>query len=256
MPSGEDLRSDIESFARSQGARLVNFCSVSKWDEVPIAPEELRPGNQLPWARSVIVMGVPMPKPMVDSTPSMVHQELYNTANRLLDQMAFLMTDHLENDLGLRASFFPRDCYYSIEALMGHGEAAFSHVLAGYYSGMGTIGPSHNLLTREFGPRVRMVSVFTDAELPYDAMISEDLCIRCGRCLRECPSKCFSDDGTEFYRMDKDACTGYHLELKKQRHWPCGKCIAVCPVGEDARRYRESGSITETGKSVYGTKGS
>ena len=37
--------------------------------------------------------------------------------------------------------------------------------------------------------------------------------------------------------MDKYKCAGYHQKLKNEFRYPCGLCTAVCPVGEDRRRY-------------------
>lgn len=93
----------------------------------------------------------------------MVYQELYDTSNRVLDDMAYRLTNYIVNRLGYKAIFFPRDCYYNIDVLVDNPNAAFSHVMAGYYAGMGTIGDSHNLITKEFGPRLRIVSILTDA---------------------------------------------------------------------------------------------
>ncbi|MCH1983883.1 hypothetical protein MCG98_15030 [Ruminococcus sp. OA3] len=80
---------------------------------------------------------------------------MYDTSNRVLDDMAYRLTNYIVSELGYRALFFPRDCYYNIEVLQGNPNAAFSHVLTGYYAGIGTIGDSHNLISKEFGPRVR-----------------------------------------------------------------------------------------------------
>mgnify|MGYP002860631133 FL=1 len=71
-------------------------------------------------------------------------------------------------------------------------EAAFSHVIAGLYAGLGTIGMNHTLLTPEYGPRVRLVSVITDAELPADKMQKQELCIHCRACARRCPMQAFA----------------------------------------------------------------
>lgn len=243
---GMDLREDIESFARSLGATLVRMCPTDRWSESPIQDAAYWPRTVWPWAETAIVMGVPLPAAMVATTPSMVYQELYDTTNRTLDDMAYRITVHL-TEMGRRAVFFPRDCYFDMEALLDNPVAAFSHVLAGYYSGMGTIGDSHNLLTPEYGPRVRIVTVLTDAVVPYDDVMTGDLCIHCGKCLRECPSKAFEKSDTEMYGMDKDACTGYHIELRRQRHWPCGRCIAVCPVGEDLKPFRGSEIVSDEG---------
>ena len=119
-------------------------------------------------------------------------------------------------------------------------EAAFSHVLAARYAGLGTIGWNHTLITREFGPRVRIVSVITDAEITPDPVITEDLCIHCGLCRKKCPMQAFgevSDTEKGCLEMDKFKCAEYHQKLKNEFRYPCGVCTAVCPVGEDRRLY-------------------
>lgn len=85
------------------------------------------------------------------------------------------------------------------------GNAAFSHVLAGCYAGIGTIGDSHNLISKEFGPRMRVVSVITDAPVPEDEMLSQNLCIHCGQCRKRCPIQCFTENGDDMraYRREK-----------------------------------------------------
>ena len=233
--------------AHNLGAGLVRTCSAAKWKDIPIQTPEFWPENIWPWAENVIVLGIPLFAPMVGTTPSMVYQELYDTSNRILDNMAYFLTAWITDELGYRACFFPRDCYYGIEVLEKNPNAAFSHVLAGYYSGMGTIGDSHNLITREYGPRVRPVSVLTDLPVENDEMLAENLCIHCGKCLKSCPAQCFFDSGGRVYDLDKVKCTQQHILLKNQNHWPCGKCIDVCPVGEDMKKYRTQKAVSADG---------
>lgn len=250
MLTDDDIRSAAERF----GAKAVGICSVDAWEEHPIQPREYWPQTIVPWARSVIVMGIPLYVPMVATTPSMIYQELYNTTNRILDDLAYRMTGFL-TESGCRAMYFPRDGYSGLDALLKDPTGAFSHVLAACYSGLGTIGDSHNLITPEFGPRVRIVSVVTDAELEPDSMISENLCIHCRRCLRGCPAGCFTDDKRP-YTMDMRSCTEHHIELKRQGHWPCGMCIRVCPVGDDMKLYREVVPVSPEGIEHCRRKGS
>ena len=99
---------------------------------------------------------------MIETTPSVVYSECYNTTNRLLDDTAYRLANKL-NQWGFRAHWFPRDCYGDISVLVKKPEAAFSHVFAGKYAGLGTLGLNHTLITPEYGPRVRLVSVITDA---------------------------------------------------------------------------------------------
>lgn len=243
-----ELKQRICKKARELGANLIRSCPVERWAEYPIQRPEFWPQHIWPWVKNVIVLGIPLYVPMMAAAPSMIYQELYDTSNRILDDMAYRLTNFITTELGYRTLYFPRDCYYSIEVLLDRPEAAFSHVLAAYYAGMGTIGDSHNLITREFGPRLRMVSVLTDAPIAADAMLEEQLCTHCGRCLRECPMHCFTRRGAAEYVMDKTACTRYHVELKRAHHWPCGRCALVCPVGDDLVPYRGEPLITQAGK--------
>ena len=243
-----EIKKAVTEKATELGAAMAGVAPAERWRTAPMQKSEFHPLSIWPWCKNVIVMAVPLYLPMIASTPSMVYQELYDTTNRVLDDIAYKLAGYITAELGYRAMYFPRDCYYDINTLLDKPEAAFSHVIAGYYAGLGTIGDSRNLITKEFGPRVRLVSVITDAPMPADDMIGEDLCLHCGKCARECPSGCFSQGGGSVYDMDKDACTKYHIELKKQKHWPCGVCAGVCPVGEDARLYRGTKPISEEGK--------
>ncbi|TQS83026.1 hypothetical protein [Candidatus Methanomassiliicoccus intestinalis] len=164
----KELKQEIIKKAQDLGANIVRSCSVSKWEELPIQEPEFWPQNIWPWVKNVIVLGIPLYIPMIDTTPSMVYQELYNTSNRVLDDIAYHLTNYITTKRGYRALYFPRDCYFNIEVLMDNSDAAFSHVVAAYYAGMGSIGDSHNLITKEFGPRIRLVSILTDAPIPPD----------------------------------------------------------------------------------------
>ncbi|WP_400204064.1 epoxyqueuosine reductase [Candidatus Methanomassiliicoccus intestinalis] len=243
----KELKQEIIKKAQDLGADIVRSCSVSKWEELPIQQPEFWPQNIWPWVKNVIVLGIPLYIPMIDTTPSMVYQELYNTSNRVLDDIAYHLTNYITTKKGYRALYFPRDCYYNIEVLMDNSDAAFSHVVAAYYAGMGSIGDSHNLITKEFGPRIRLVSILTDAPIPPDDMQESNICIHCGTCLKKCPAQCFTENNSGIYAMDKERCTRHHLRIKNEHHWPCGICTSVCPVGDDLKKYRDVEVVTAAG---------
>ena len=249
MNENSALKAKLKRHAKTWGANLFGVAGVDRWEKDPHQPAEYWPQNIWPWAKSVISIGVQIFPSVIETTPSVVYSELYNTTNRMLDEIAYRVANEL-NRAGHRAHFFPRDCYGDISVLVKKPEAAFSQVLAGLYAGLGTIGMNHTLITKEYGPRVRLVSVITDAELPADRPVKGDLCIHCGACVRRCPMHAFTQPAktaaVQIAKMDKYKCAEHHAELKQNFVYPCGECIAVCPVGEDKKLYGAK-SVTQDG---------
>lgn len=240
MATSKGFRGKLRAKAVDFGASLVNFAPVGRWDEYGEVNPAYRPRALWDKVETVIVIGVPMLLPIIESTPSINYQEMYNATNSLLDQIGFRLSVWL-NDHGHPAIFMPRDGYGNLEILLEKPPGCFSHVYAAKYAGMGTIAYSHNLITREYGPRVRMVSVFTSLKLEGDPVTAEEICTKCLVCRRLCPSQAFTTREDRLVAdMDVDACTRYHQVLKGENRWPCGICAKVCPVGNDRKLYEST----------------
>jgi O-acetylhomoserine (thiol)-lyase len=259
VTDGDELKSHIIAEARRLGISLLGFAGTGRWEEGSAAMSAL-PGSPMPseprenyfprtiwpWSKTVISGGVPIFPSMGGSTPSNFYSELYNTTNRILDEAAYRLANMLFS-LGFRAHFFPRDGYGEIGALVEKPEAAFSQVLAAKYAGLGTIGANHCLLTPEFGPRVRVVSVITDAYIPPDPMLERELCSGCGQCAISCPIGAFTKrPDTHIADMERYKCAKYHQFLRDELRYPCGACVMSCPVGDD-RKIFAGEAISETG---------
>jgi epoxyqueuosine reductase QueG len=232
----DKLKSNIVKEAKKLGVDIIGFASVDRWEQYKETGENYFPQNIWPETESVIVLGVQMFLPMLETTPSIVYSELYNTTNRMLDENAYKLANYL-NKLGHKAFYFPRDAYGDISVLVNKPVAAFSHVLAGKYAGLGTIGYNHTLITKEFGPRVRLVSVLTSALIEPDPVLEKDLCIKCEICKNCCPTSAFTTTDNLIADMDKKKCAEYHAKLKDDYRYPCGVCIKVCPIGKDRKIY-------------------
>lgn len=231
-----ELKNNIINEAKNLGVDIIGFASADTWEKFNDTKPEYFPKNIWSDTQSIIVLGIQIFLPMLETTPSIVYSELYNTTNRILDETAYKLANYL-NRLGHQAFFFPRDGYGDISVLVEKPAAAFSHVLAGKYAGLGTIGYNHTLLTKEFGPRVRLVSVLTSAKISADSVIEEEFCLKCGLCKKCCPTSSFDDGEGLIANMNKKRCAEYHSELKDSFRYPCGVCIKVCPVGEDRKIY-------------------
>lgn len=240
MAPNSGMKGRVAAKAKDLGASLVNFAPVGRWDDYDEVSAAYRPKALWDKVETVIVIGVPMLLPVIESTPSINYQEMYNASNSLLDHIGFRLSIWL-NDRGHASIFMPRDGYGNLEILLSKPPGCFSHLYAGKYSGMGTIAYSHNLVTREYGPRVRLVSVFTDLKIPGEPVITEEICTKCDVCRKLCPSQAFTTRPDRLIAdLDVDACTRYHQVLRAESRWPCGVCAKVCPVGADRKLYESS----------------
>ena len=222
---------------------LAGVASVEHWKNPPFlpwVPEEFYPQSIFPEARSVIVIGLPVSLPILETSPSIYYHDLYITVNSLLDQYTYRLANFL-NERGHSSLFVPRDGYSGIKSLLKNPVAFFSHRHAALLAGLGTFGVNNTLLTPEFGPRVRFGSVFTSAEIPPDPMQENELCTKCMRCVAMCPVGALNNEKYPQGLTDKKACASHSAELNRRGISPCGICIKVCPVGKDRKLYSSRG---------------
>lgn len=240
-----DLSRQIIARCGTLDIPLVGFARAEQWDDPPFepwVPEAFRPSAIYPGVRSVIVMGIPVALPVLETAPSIWYHELYKAVNTLLDTQGYRIATWL-NGMGYPSLWVPRDGYGSIAVLKENPVAFFSHRHAAYLAGLGTFGVNNMLLTEQYGPRVRFVSVFTTAELPAGTPPGTDLCTRCMECVRACPVGAIGEAGYPGELTDKQACAARSEALLRRHISPCGLCIRACPVGRDRRHF----SREETG---------
>ena len=118
--------------------------------------------------------------------------------------------------------------------------------------GLGCQGKSTLLVTPNYGPRVRLISVLTSAELDVDEPYREDLCRNCEKCVVACPTQAL-----EPYKIKINRCMTYAAEKPDASDVPedarklerklierptsnsyieCTTCIEACPIGKLQRQ--------------------
>ncbi len=232
---------------------LVGIASIDRWKKPPFSPwvpEEFYPQSIYPEAKSVIVIGLPITLPVLETSPSVYYRELYNTVNTLLDQYTYKIANFL-TDIGYPSIFVPRDGYGNIQVLLENPIAFFSHRHAALLAGLGTFGVNNMILTPEYGPRVRFGSIFSTAELTPNAVLETELCTRCMLCVKKCPSNAINKEDYPTGLIDKKACSSYSVELNKSYISPCGICIKVCPIGNDRKLYSRDNNAIYTEKNHF-----
>ena len=250
------LKNEILNKCRELGISLVGFAPVERWvkppEELPQKfetwiPKDFWPQSIYPEARTVIVIGLPVQLPILETAPSIYYHELYKTVNSLLDEKAYEISNYL-TDKGYPSIYLPRDGYGDIDVLLEKPLAFFSHKHAAFLAGLGSFGLNNVLLTIKYGPRVRFTSIFTTAEMKGDPISGQDLCTRCMQCALNCPVGAIESDSGDLddfpFPMDKITCATQSKKLRGEYRSPCGICIKVCPVGKDREVFdRENTSI-------------
>jgi epoxyqueuosine reductase len=113
----------------------------------------------------------------------------------------------------------------------------FNHKMAATSAGLGWIGKNGLLISADYGPRLSLATVLTDARLSPDAPMKHGLCGSCTLCMAYCPSHAIT--GAEWSRsapfvelVRLSACRSHKATKRATDGKPnCGLCINICPYG-------------------------
>jgi epoxyqueuosine reductase QueG len=247
----DNLKQEIQFKCKELGIKLVGFAPVERWENPPEnlpnkfnewIPRDYWPQSIYPEAKTVIVIGLPVPLPIIETAPSIYYHELYNTINNLLDQKAYEIATYLTSK-GYPSINLPRDAYSDIDEIIKKPFAFFSHKHAAYLAGLGSFGQNNVLLTPQYGPRVRFTSIFTTAKIKPDPLKNIDYCTHCNKCAVNCPVGAIPSENTStenIQPVNKILCAKHSKKLREKNIAPCGICIKNCPVGDDRETYQRT----------------
>jgi len=185
----------LKSLAIDLGADLVGIATA---ETLADAPPSADPRYLLPSARSVISFALSLDRKSVEEFISKqrwrphcenrkaIAQTLYTIGDRLAER---LRSDGYEAvNVELNNNYRPEKKAADITE-MTEFHPDFSHRYAALAAGLGRLGWSGNLLTREYGALVELGSVLTSASLTADPPIpdSKHPCDRCKMCSLVCP---------------------------------------------------------------------
>jgi len=118
----------------------------------------------------------------------------------------------------------------------------FSVKEAARRAGLGWIGKSTLLVTEQYGPRLTVIVVLADVDIPSGAPVDQSKCGDCRQCEINCPYEAIKgrvwelgasrEDQVDFRKCSTSRLEGFAFLGRKIN---CAKCIAACPNGTAAK---------------------
>ena len=259
---------DVKGKARELGADLIGIASARVIAEHPVPGCPNRPGDILKGARSVVVLARRLLWGM-SREPDWANRNVHYAGELALTKMedvTYELGRFLE-DHDFPSLITPSAYSRSHQVEVAGKTLSLPHLAV--EAGLGTLGLGLQLLTPEYGPRVILGAVVTQAELEPDRRREPALCLgeACGRCLLACPG-----DAIDHFAHSLERCApysspyGYHFverhvesiletpdpDKRMERvqsmdtfmvwqsmlrgvgvYTGCTRCYDVCPVGAD-----------------------
>jgi len=165
--------------------------------------------------------------------PTHTYLYYYDVINVRLNDIALRVSNYLQRK-GYKTFPIPASQRVNESKLAG----IFSHRLAAHRAGLGWIGKNCSLINPEVGPRLRLVTVLTDAPLPADKPFEEGRCGNCTACQEACPPQAIKGNHYRLgdpleLRLDAQSCHDYLSKVRQSfGKRICGRCLAVCPWGK------------------------
>jgi len=207
-------------------------------DTEPLKRLRLDPPNLLDSFPRAISIALRLPSAAFEQIidqPTPLYFSIYQTANRILDEIAFHTTNIIQRD-GFKS--LPIPASQVLDRENWHG--AITHKAVGRMAGLGWQGKSLLLVNPDYGPRIRLATVLTDAPLNVDSPL-KNLCGECNLCRDACPAGAIKGVGTKDNYKNRDEAlyfsrcveklVGEFSKLPNVGAPICGICIKVCPFG-------------------------
>ena len=225
--SPEEMTKRIKGFTRYLGADLVGIAPVEEryfYSHVGRGPEE--------WGKEIevkhkyaISFAVEMDYEMVSNAPFIPTS--IESAKQY--ERAALISVTLAN--------YIRSIGYSARAHISESNYQAMLPPFAYLAGIGELGRMGYIITKEFGPRVRLGLVTTNLPLVPDKPRTfgvQDFCTFCKKCAENCPSRAIplGDKtvvrGVEKWQIDYEKCYLFWRKIGTD----CALCMYTCPYGK------------------------
>lgn len=226
---------------QDMGASIVRVADTSKLAGIDTDPKNLLDGY--PRAVSIAIRLSDSVMNEIDKQPTPLYSSHYCRVNALLDDIAIRVTNLLQMN-GAQAVPIPASQILDAEKWSSY----ISHKAVAIAAGIGWQGKSLLVVNPDFGPRIRLTTVLTNADFEPDLPIKNS-CGKCNQCKEHCPAGAIIGVNTDSHystrseAIDLEKCV-YQVRdvfsnLPHITPLICGVCIKVCPWGTQTNKESE-----------------
>lgn len=219
------IKEDIREKVLGLGADVCGFGGIERFAE---APENFRPTDLYADCKSVIAVGVALPKGLLRVDSRLLYGHFNADVIHKLDEIVFGVAKTIEKECGGICVPIPSDApyeYWEEETMTGKGLLSMKHVAVA--CGIGQIGKSSLLLNPEYGNRLSLGAILTNVVFESDPFC-KNICIpNCTKCINTCPASAIQDQS-----VIQKACrlNTYGNTARGFDTVDCNKCRSACPM--------------------------
>lgn len=218
----------MEDKIKSEILKLgADVCGIGTIDRFHDTPEGFAPTDIYPPCKSVISLGIALPKGLFQVKPRLIYGHFNRELCHRVDDIAFTASKWIEKEYGCQCIPIPCDSpneYWDEKNLTAKGLLSMKHVAVN--CGVGEIGKSSLLLNLTYGNRLTLGAILTNLELKADP-IEKGICIpNCRKCIDVCPVKAIEDG-----RVNQKLCrpNTYGKTAGGYDTVDCNLCRNICP---------------------------
>ncbi|ACS80107.1 4Fe-4S double cluster binding domain-containing protein [Maridesulfovibrio salexigens] len=241
-----DLKEQLFANAEQWGADLIAVADTTRMAGMETRPDDLL--NNFPRAISIAVQLADGIIDTIVDTPTEIYSQHYQRVNALLDNIACRVSSFIQSNGG-KALPIPASQILCEERFVSY----ISHKAVAINAGLGWQGKSLLLVTPQYGPRIRLVTILTDLNIAADEPI-KNRCGKCTKCTDACPAGAIKNVNTELHYSSRNeavslsACVDHLNKVSGYGNlmpYICGVCVASCPWGKKKRQPHQGTAVQQ-----------